>query len=88
MWHSRAFPSWQTILPTCCVRHSSPKAAITDELQRTPDASLLGLAEHAQTIVGIGDPNQRVRSVGPWRAEGLATLNLDLDDDGDEEPQP
>ena len=49
----------------------------------------MALAEHLLTIVGIGDPNQRVRTVGAWHAEGLATPNLDLDDDEDEaEPQP
>ena len=66
-------------------RHNSPRAAITDELQCIPDDSFLGLAEHAQTVVGIG---QRVRTVGACRAEGLATLNLDLEEDADdEEPQ-
>ena len=45
-------------------RHNSPDAAITDELQRTPEESLLGLAEHLLTIVGIGDPNQRAKTVG------------------------
>ena len=67
-------------------RHRSPKAAILHELQRIPRDSLIGLAEHKQTIVGIGDPGQRVVSVGAWRSEGLATQRLDRDEG--EEPQP
>ena len=85
MWHSRASPSWQTILPTCCSVTKSPDAALSDKVQRQPQDSLLALAENLLTIVGIGDPNQRVKTVGAWHAEGLATLNLDLDEDEDDE---
>ena len=66
-------------------RHKSPDAALLDELQRQPQESLLALAENLLTIVGIGDPDQRVKPVGAWQAEGLATLNLDLDEDEDDE---
>ena len=49
-----------------------------------PPMTLFGaFAEHLLTIVGIGDPNQRVNTVWAWHAEGLATLNLDLDEDED-----
>ena len=49
-------------------RHSSPRAANTDELQRTPQESFAGLAEHTETVVAIGDPNQRVLSVRACRS--------------------
>jgi hypothetical protein len=62
-------------------RHSSPRAAIMDELQRTPLESFVGLAEHTETVVAIGDPNQRVVSVRAWRSAGLATRHVDHDED-------
>jgi hypothetical protein len=41
------------------------RAAVLDELQRIPEVSLIGVAAHVQTIVGIGDEGQRV-CVGRW----------------------
>ena len=56
-------------------RHNSPGAAIMDDLQRTPppQESFVGLAEHTETVVAIGDPGQRVVSVQGWRSAGNAT---------------
>jgi hypothetical protein len=59
-------------------RQRPARGAILDELQRVPDVSLIGLAAHVQTIVGIGDPGQRV-SVGAWLSDGSATRHLEHD---------
>ena len=64
-------------------RHSKPRVVIMDELQRTPPPleSFIGLAEHTETVVAIGDPGQRVVSVQGWRSAGLATRHLEHDEE-------
>ena len=62
-------------------RRNKPRAVVMDELQRTPQESFVGLAEHTETVVAIGDPGQRVVSVQGWRSAGSATRHLEHDEE-------
>ena len=63
-------------------RQISPRVAHHGRDAAHPQEAFVVLAaEHAETVVAIGDPNKRVVSVQAWRYSGLAARHLDHDED-------